>query len=326
MVNIVISLTALLIGFIIDLIFGDPRTIPHPIIFIGNLIAKCEKILRKIFPKTKKGEIIGGIFLVVIVLSISTIIPLILIVISAKISIYLQLCVQSIMCWQILATKSLKKESMKVYFALKENDIEKARFNVSMIVGRDTSVLDDKGITKAAVETVAENTSDGIIAPMLFTAIGGPVFGFFYKAINTMDSMVGYKSDKYINFGKAAAYLDDFVNFLPSRFSALLMIAASFFLGLDAKNAKRIYFRDRRNHASPNSAQTEACCAGALNIQLAGDAVYHGKLYKKPFIGDKNREIEYEDIRRVNDILYMSAFFCILIVTIFGFGGVLLFL
>ncbi len=309
----VISLVALVIGFIIDLIVGDPHFLPHPIRFIGNLILISEKFLRKIFPKTKKGEIVAGVFLVVIVTVISTLIPLGIIILAGQINIYLRLAIESIMCWQILATKNLKTESMKVYYALNENDIEKARFNVSMIVARDTAVLDDKGITKAAVETVAENTSDGIIAPMLFTAIGGPCLGFFYKAINTMDSMVGYKNDKYINVGKTAAKLDDIVNFIPARLSAAFMIIASFILRYDYKNASKIYKRDKNNHASPNSAHTEACCAGALNIRLAGDAVYHGKLLKKPYIGDDNREIIYEDIKRANKILYMTAFIAIFI-------------
>ncbi len=322
----VISLTSLLIGFFIDLIVGDPRFLPHPIIFIGKLIGICEKMLRKIFPKTKKGEIVAGIFLVIIVTFISSIIPFLIIFFAGKISVWLQLIVQSIMSWQILATKSLKTESMKVYYSLKENDLEKARFNVSMIVGRDTSVLDDKGITKAAVETVAENTSDGIIAPLIFTAIGGPVLGFFYKAINTMDSMIGYKNEKYINFGKFAAKLDDVVNFIPARISAYLMIVASFFLRYDYKNALKIYKRDKKNHASPNSAHTEACCAGALNIQLAGDAIYHGKLYKKPFIGDNNREIQYDDIKKANKLLYVTAFVGLFIFLGLGFGGALLFL
>ena len=181
-----------------------------------------------------------------------------------------------------------------------------------MIVGRDTNILNDEGVTKAAVETVAENTSDGIIAPMIYTALGGPILGFVYKAVNTMDSMLGYKNDKYLYFGRAAAKLDDFVNYIPARISAYIMILAACIGGRDysGKNAYRIYKRDNRNHASPNSAQTESACAGALGIQLAGDASYFGKIVKKPYIGDKTREVEHEDIRRVNKLMYLAAGLC----------------
>jgi len=179
---------------------------------------------------------------------------------------------EMIMTYQILAAKCLKVESMKVYKCLKENDLIAARHAVSMIVGRDTGRLDETGVAKAAIETVAENTSDGVIAPMLYTALGGPVLGFFYKAVNTMDSMVGYKNEKYLHFGRAAAKLDDVMNFLPARISALLMVGTAFISGkgYNGKQAWRIWRRDNRKHASPNSAQTESVCAGALGIQLAG--------------------------------------------------------
>lgn len=201
---------------------------------------------------------------------------------------------------------------MRVYDALSTDGVDAGRRAVSMIVGRDTSVLDAAGVTRAAVETIAENTSDGVIAPMLYTAIGGPVIGFVYKAVNTMDSMLGYKNDKYMYFGRFAARLDDVVNFIPARISAYLMIAAAFIGGrqFDGKNAYRIFKRDRFNHASPNSAQTESVCAGALRVQLAGDAVYFGKLVKKKYIGDGLREIEYEDIKRANRLMYITAFLC----------------
>ena len=210
------------------------------------------------------------------------------------------------------ATKCLKVESMKVYKALKKDDLEGARYAVSMIVGRDTQVLDATGVAMAAVETVAENTSDGVIAPLIYLAIGGPILGFMYKAINTMDSMVGYKNDKYMYFGRCAAKLDDVVNYIPARISALLMIAVSFLPGkaYDGKGAWRIWRRDRRKHASPNSAQTEAVCAGSLGVQLAGDASYFGKIVKKPTIGDAHRPVEYEDIKRANGLLYRTAILC----------------
>ena len=213
------------------------------------------------------------------------------------------------MTYQILATKCLKVESMKVYHCLKDKTLPEARKAVSMIVGRDTVCLDERGVVKAAIETVAENTSDGVIAPMLYTALGGPVLGFIYKAVNTMDSMIGYKNDKYLYFGRAAAKLDDVVNFLPARISAYLMITASFIGGrcFSGKRAYYIYKRDNKNHASPNSAQTESVCAGALGIQLAGDTSYFGKIVKKPYIGDGVRAVEYEDIRRVNHLMYLTA-------------------
>ena len=223
------------------------------------------------------------------------------------ISFYLGLAVESFMCYQILATKSLKVESDRVYIALKDKGLEAGRKAVSMIVGRDTQNLTEEGVTKAAVETVAENTSDGVIAPLFYMLIGGAVLGFTYKAINTMDSMVGYKNDKYQWFGTAAAKLDDVVNFIPARVSAVLMILAAYLTGMDGKNAARIFRRDRFNHKSPNSAQTEAVMAGALDVQLAGDAWYFGKLHKKPTIGDPVREMELLDIRRSHKLLYGTA-------------------
>jgi len=212
-------------------------------------------------------------------------------------------------------------ESMRVYKCLKQEDLEAARQAVSMIVGRDTATLDEVGVAKAAIETVAENTSDGVIAPMLYTALGGPVLGFLYKAVNTMDSMIGYKNDKYLYFGRAAAKLDDIVNFIPARISAYLMIFSAFMSGkcFDGRNAFKIYKRDNRKHASPNSAQTEAVCAGALRIQLAGDASYFGKIVKKPYIGDAYRKVESEDIKRANRLMYLTAWLgellCLLLMT-----------
>lgn len=216
-------------------------------------------------------------------------------------------------CYQLLATRSLRDESMKVYDRLVNGTIEEARYAVSMIVGRDTKELTENGVTKAAVETVAENCSDGVIAPMIYMAIGGAPLMFLYKGINTMDSMLGYKNDKYLYFGRCSAKLDDVANYLPARISGWLMVAASFICGMDGRQAARIYRRDRRNHASPNSAQTEAAMAGALDVQLAGNAYYFGKLYEKPTIGDPIRAVEPEDIRRSNRLMYGTAILGILI-------------
>ena len=276
-------------------------------IVIGNLISKTEKWLRKRFQKEEKSELRAGCFLVIIVVFLSMLVPAVISFIAYSVHWIVGVLIQGIMCYYLLATKCLKTESMKVQTALEKEGLEAGRYAVSMIVGRDTSVLTEEGVVKAAVETIAENTSDGVIAPMFYMAIGGPVLGFFYKAVNTMDSMVGYKNEKYLYFGRAAAKLDDVVNFIPARITAVLMIAGASLGGFSGKTAGRIYKRDRRNHASPNSAQTESVMAGALKIQLAGDAWYFGEKYEKPTIGDPIRPIETADIKRANQLLYRTA-------------------
>lgn len=300
-------LIALLIGFFVDLLLGDPHSIPHPVVWIGKLISTAEKLVRRLFPKTVRGENIAGGVLWVIVVLVSTAVPALLLYAAYRLHPAAGLVLESIMCWQILATRSLRDESMKVYAALKKGVPEEYRRAVSMIVGRDTAELDDLAVTRAAVETVAENASDGVIAPMLFLALGGAPLGFFYKAANTMDSMLGYIEMPYKNIGLVPAKMDDVLNYIPARLSALLMLAAGALLGMDAKNGWRIWRRDRRNHASPNSAQTESVCAGLLGVRLAGDAYYHGELHKKPYIGDALREIKYEDIPRAGRLLYATA-------------------
>lgn len=298
---------ALVLGFFIDLLVGDPRWLYHPVRIIGHGISFLEKHLRTCFPKTEKGEQRAGFLLVLLVCAGSAAVPFGILYLAYRIHLVFGICLEILMCYQMLAVKSLKDESMRVFEELKKGDLEGARYAVSMIVGRDTRTLDEAGVTKAAVETVAENTSDGIIAPLFYMAIGGPVLMFFYKGVNTMDSMVGYKNEKYLNFGRYAAKFDDIMNYLPARISAWLMIAASYMCGFDGKNAAKIYIRDRYNHASPNSAQTEAVMAGALDIQLAGNAYYFGKLYEKPTIGDNIRPVESQDIQRANRLLYVSA-------------------
>lgn len=305
------SLYALCIGFVIDLIVGDPHSIPHPVIYIGKLISGLEKLVRKIFPRTVKGENLAGGVLWLLVVTISTAVPALFLWLCYRLNTLLGLVLESILCAQILATKSLKDESMKVCHALQAGNIQKSRYAVSMIVGRDTAELDDKAVARAAVETVAENTSDGIVAPMLFLTLGGAPLGFFYKAVNTMDSMLGYVEMPYKNIGLVPAKMDDVMNYLPSRLSALLMLAAGWFLKLDVKNGWKIFKRDRFNHASPNSAQTESVCAGLLGLRLAGDAWYHGELHKKKYIGDALREIEYGDIPRSCRLLYGTAVLCL---------------
>ena len=298
---------ALGIGFVLDALFGDPHWLPHPVVLIGKWISFLEKQLRRLFPKTPGGERAGGTVLVLLVLLASAAVPWGVLWLAGLVHPYLRFAVECFMCYQILAARSLKTESMRVYRKLQEGNLEESRKAVSWIVGRDTENLTMEGVSRAAVETVAENTSDGVIAPMLYLALGGPVLGFFYKAVNTMDSMIAYKNDRYLYFGRTAAHLDDVFNYIPARLSGLFMILASAILGFDGKNAWRIFKRDRYNHASPNSAQTEAVCAGALDVQLAGDAWYFGVLHKKKTIGDPIRPVEPEDIRRANRLMYGTA-------------------
>ncbi len=316
-------------GFVLDLLIGDPYFLPHPVRWMGSAITCLEKVLRRIFPVSKGGERAAGAVLAVMLPAASFGIAALLLWLCSFAGWWLTYAVQSVMCYQVLATKSLKVESMKVYRALKVGDIPSARQAVSMIVGRDTQNLDGAGIARAAVETVAENTSDGVVAPLFFLMLGGAPLGLAYKAVNTMDSMVGYKNERYQNFGFVPAKLDDIVNFIPARLSALLMILSAFGLRFDGVRAWRIFKRDRYSHASPNSAQTESACAGALGLRLAGDASYFGKIVHKPTIGDAIRKIDPEDIRRANRLMYMTAIltllFCLavrIIIQLTGQGGI----
>ncbi len=297
-------------GFLLDLALGDPYCFPHPIRLIGKLITETEKRLHR--KKGREAEARQGVALVIVVLASVVVVVSFLLAISYRLHPYMGLAVESVMTYQILAVKCLKVESIKVYQCLKENDLEQARRAVSMIVGRDTACLDEEEVAKAAIETVAENTSDGVVAPMLYLAVGGPVLGFFYKAVNTMDSMIGYKNEEYLYFGRAAARSDDLLNFVPARISAFLMIAAAYLSGksFSGRGAWAIYKRDRWKHASPNSAQTESACAGALGVRLGGDASYFGKIVQKPYIGDALRKVEYEDIKRADHLLYVTAWLC----------------
>ena len=311
--TITLRMFALLLGFLLDLLLGDPRWLPHPIRAIGALIAGLEKVLRKIFPKNRSGQLAGGVALVILVLVLSGGFTLLVLWLCGNVGLWLRFLAETILCFQLLATRSLKGESMKVYKALKAGDLEGARYAVSMIVGRDTQCLDEAGVARAAVETVAENASDGVIAPLIFLASGGAPLGMVYKAVNTMDSMVGYKNDQYLWFGRCAARLDDVVNFIPARLAGLLMCLGAGFSGFDAPNALRIFRRDRKNHKSPNSAHTEAAAAGALHIQLGGSNYYFGKLVEKPTIGDADHPVEPLDIVRVNRLMYATAFLALVL-------------
>lgn len=302
-------LAAILAGYLLDLCLGDPHSMPHPVRAIGNLIVWLEKYLRPAGKKhaTERGERRAGVLFVCLVLLVTGSVAGGILWISHLGGSWIQTVVEAVMTYYLLAARSLRDESMAVCRKLEAGEIEEARYAVSMIVGRDTKPLSEAGIARAAVETVAENASDGVIAPLFYLAIGGPLLGWLYKAVNTMDSMVGYKNDRYLHFGRAAAKLDDLVNLIPSRLAALLLIVSAYLLRYDGKNAYRIWRRDRRNHKSPNSAQTESACAGALGLRLAGDAWYFGKLVPKPYIGDEIHPIEPQDIRRVNRLMYGAA-------------------
>lgn len=297
-----------LIGFALDLLVGDPHWLYHPVRLIGRMIEGLEKLLRWLFPESKAGEFIGGAILALFTSEFTAVVVLLICRGADLLHLTAGILVRALLCYWLFAVRALKDESMKVYDALKADDLPGARKAVSMIVGRDTQKLNREGVAKAAVETVAENTSDGVIAPMLYMLIGGPALGWFYKAVNTMDSMIGYRNDRYLYFGRFAARMDDVLNFIPARLSALLMILSCRMARLDGKEAWRIFRRDRYNHASPNSAQTEAVMAGALHVQLAGDAWYFGELHKKKTIGDAARPVEPRDIRRANRLMYVTSF------------------
>lgn len=338
---------AFVAGFIIDAILGDPYSFPHPVKVIGNLIAKLDKhyLGEKVKQNTSlenetqveamdetKGRIEAlrkrakGRRCVLIVTLLTLSVTSLIYITSYAIHPIVGCVVETIMTYQILAAKCLYVESMKVYKALKKGPLEDARRAVSMIVGRDTDKLDETGVAKAAIETVAENASDGVIAPQLYLAIGGPILGMLYKAINTMDSMIGYKNDRYMDFGRFAAKLDDVANYIPARICSHLMIFSCLFLGkgYSASGARKIYKRDRYKHSSPNSAHPESVCAGALGIRLAGDASYFGKMVSKPTIGDDTRPVEVEDIRRSNHLMYGAAILCELICVGFMLAGALM--
>ena len=302
-------LTALLLGFCIDLLLGDPRWLYHPVQAIGALISHLEPPLRRAFPRRLR---LAGAVLVIAVVAITGIVTGGVLFLLFRLHPVAGFVGETIVCWLILATKSLRTESMKVVKALETGTLDDGRKAVSMIVGRDTEHLSEEEVLKAAVETVAENASDGILAPLLFAAVLGPVGGMCYKAVNTMDSMVGYKNDRYLDFGRAAAKVDDVLNFLPARISGFLMCLAAY-LGFDGKNAFRIFFRDRKNHASPNSAHTEAACAGALGLQLGGTHDYFGKPVVKPTIGDDLRPVRRGDVAAANRLALLTAILALLL-------------
>lgn len=308
------NILSIYIGYIIDLIIGDPYSFPHPVIYIGKLIKVVENNIRKIF-KDEKHLKLAGFILWFITVGLTYLVTYLIIRIS-KFSMITFLIVNSFIIYTTLATKCLKDEAVKIYNVLKSGDIKESRKQLSYIVGRDTSNLNEAEIIRATVETVAENTVDGIISPIFYVFIGGAPLAMAYKAVNTLDSMVGYKNDKYINLGFASAKIDDIANYIPARICVIFMTLASFVLRFDYKRCFKIAIRDRKNHKSPNCAYSEGAVAGALGIQLGGTNIYFGKPVYKPTIGDKDREIEIEDIKKTNKIMYMSSILSLIIFTL----------
>ena len=294
-------------GFLLDLIIGDPQRFPHIVRLIGLTISTLETLLRRIVPKTPRGEISGGAILAIVVIALFTVPVFTALFFAYRYSPWLGFTLETLFVYQCLAVKSLRVESMKVYRSLKQGDIADARKNLAMIVGRDTEILDAQGVTRAAIETVAESTADGVISPMFYIMLGGAPLGMLLKAVNTMDSMVGYKNKRYLHFGRTGARLDDVFGYLPARLAAWLMIVSAKLTGFNARGAARIWRRDCKNHASPNSGHTEAACAGALDIRLAGPAVYAGERREKPYIGDDTRQTVPEDIRNANKLMVAAA-------------------
>ena len=309
----------LTIGFILDLIIGDPNNPVHPVRIIGRLCTILEKIMRNIFKNSLK---LAGLIVWIITVAATFLVTFFIVYLARKVNLYFGIIVEGILIYFCISSKGLVVEGKKVISYLLKNDIIGARKQLSYIVGRDTERLNEVQITKAAVETVAENTSDGVIAPLFYIMIGGAPLGFFYKAVNTLDSMIGYKNDKYMYFGRFAARLDDVVNFIPAIAASYIMIFASFILKLDYKNAFKIYRRDRYNSSSPNCAKTESVTAGALQVQLLGDAYYFGKLVKKKTIGDDIRLIKIQDIITVNKLMYTTAIASLVIFSIIRWLGV----
>ncbi|MFQ9247830.1 MAG: adenosylcobinamide-phosphate synthase CbiB [Clostridium paraputrificum] len=296
------------IGLVLDFIIGDPNNPFHPVRIIGSLGIKLENITRRVFKNLKISGFVTWLGVILITFLVNSLI----VRLAFSISNIFGIIIEGILLYFCISSKGLKVEGLKVIKVLESGDIEGARKQLSYIVGRDTKVLDEEGIIRAVIETVAENTSDGIIAPLLFGALGGAPLAMTYKAVNTCDSMFGYKNDKYIDFGFVPAKMDDLFNYIPARLTGYLVIFAAFILGLDYKNSYRIYKRDRYNHTSPNSAHPESAVAGALGIRLGGANYYFGKIVEKPTIGDKNKVIEISDLYKTNNIL--------LVVTLLGFS------
>lgn len=316
-----LTIAAVTIGFLLDLVLGDPRWLPHPVVAMGRVISWAEPRLRRLFSDTPAGRRRAGSVLAAGLPLLAFAFTAGVCLLAAAVHPFFGLAVESWLCYQLLATCELRRQSLAVVRALREEGLQAGRRMVGRIVGRDVEALDEAGVLRASVETVAENASDGVIAPLVFMMVGGAPLGMLYKAINTLDSMVGYKNERYLDFGRASAKLDDVANFLPSRFAALCMVAVAPLVGMPARRAFRVWRCDRFNHASPNSAQTEAAMAGALGLRLAGDAVYFGTLVHKPFIGEATRPIEREDVARANRLMLAAAVLALLVCAVVRFAA-----
>lgn len=295
-----------MLGFALDALLGDPKWFPHPVCAVGKLISCMEKLLRRLFPPRKGAMIFAGVVFWIVVCGVSFAVPFLVLRFLARINFWLGFAANSILCWLIFARKSLSEAGQHVYRAVKES-VEEGRKAVAWYVGRVTAALSEEGVIKAAVETIAENLTDGVVSPLIYMLIGGAPLGMLYKAVNTLDSMVGYHNEKYEYLGKFSAKMDDIFNFIPARLSALCIIAGAGMLRLDNRSALRIYRRDRNLHKSPNAGQTESACAGALHIQLGGDASYFGKTVRKAAFGDPLRRVNRTDILATIDLMNAAS-------------------
>jgi adenosylcobinamide-phosphate synthase len=293
----------ILIAFLLDLLIGDPRWFPHPVRFIGKLALALETLLRKLVPHQKSA----GILTVIVVLIITGAFAQALLSVAAAIHPYAATAMSIFILYTTLAARDLVKHSHAVYLSLKKNDLPEAQKRVGLIVGRDTGRLDKEGISRAAIESVAESMVDGVTSPLFFAVLGGPLGAILYKAVNTLDSTFGYKNERYINFGWAAARLDDVANFIPARLTAILVPFAALLSGNSFLNSLKILLRDRLKHTSPNAGHTEAAVAGALKIQIGGPNNYFGKLVEKPTIGDQIHLVAPKHIRKANILMLITA-------------------
>ena len=307
------------IAYVLDLIFGDPQNIIHPVQIIGKMINIGEKsLLGKKYKSDRKYKFFAGMILNITVISLTYGITY-LIRRTSENSIILTVA-EIYLMYTVFSINSLAREGNRVYNILKEGNIERARKDLSYLVSRDTETMDEKMIIRSTMETISENTVDGIVAPMLYMFLGGLPLSMTYKAINTFDSMVGYKNEKYMDFGKFSAKLDDVANFIPARITGILIVIASMILGYDYKNSLKIFIRDRKNHSSPNSGHAEAGVAGALGVQFGGRVSYFGKEVDKPVIGDKIKDFELEDIKKNIKIMYAASFLSLVVFSVISVG------
>ena len=317
--NKLILVMKIWIAYVLDLIFGDPQNIIHPVQVIGKMISSGEKfLLGENSGLSRKYKFFAGMILNITVISLTYEITYLIRRISENSIIFT--VAEIYLMYTIFSINSLAREGNRVYNILKEGNIERARKDLSYLVSRDTGTMDEKMIIRSTMETISENTVDGIVAPMLYMFLGGLPLSMTYKAINTFDSMVGYKNEKYMDFGKFSAKLDDVANFIPARITGILIVIASMILGYDYKNSLKIFIRDRKNHSSPNSGHAEAGVAGALGVQFGGRVSYFGKEVDKPVIGDKIKDFELEDIKKNIKIMYATSFLSLVLFSVMFWG------